>query len=118
MRIKDMTAEQAAERLVELLDKSRRTNLEATIDALGDIKEQIKELEAKETALKKELRGLGIGTYAGSKYVMTLSEQERDVLDMKAVREKLSDQFIRAHTSVTKYPMFRFSKRNADAEAA
>jgi hypothetical protein len=94
------------------------TNLEATIDALGDIKEQIKELEAKETALKKELKTLGIGTHVGTKYVMTLSEQSRDVLDMKAVKEKLSSQFITAHTSVTKYPMFRFSKRNTDAEAA
>jgi hypothetical protein len=91
------------------------TNLEATIDALGDIKEQIKELEAKETALKKELKALGVGTYVGVKYVLTLSEQEREVLDSKAVREHLSHQFITAHTSITKYPMFRFSKRNAEA---
>jgi len=95
-----------------------KTNLSATIDALGDIKAQIAELEKKETELKKELRTLGPGNHAGDRYTMTVSEQERDVLDMKAVREKLSDQFIRAHTSVTKYLMFRFRKREKTEEEA
>jgi hypothetical protein len=116
MNIKNMSTEQAAERLVTLLNE--RSNIAPLIDELGDVKAQIAKLEKRETELKKELKALGIGTHVGTRYVMTLSEQERDVLDMKAVKEKLSSQFIVAHTSVTKYPMFRFLKRNENSSEA
>jgi hypothetical protein len=88
-----------------------KTNLSATIDTLGELRALIAELEKRETELKKELKVLGPGTHVGERYVMTISEQSREVLDMKAVREKLSSQFIVAHTSITKYPVFRFTKR-------
>jgi hypothetical protein len=87
------------------------TNLSATIDALGELRALIAELEKRETELKKELKALGPGTHVGERFVMTIAEQSREVLDMKAVREKLSPQFVVAHTSITKYPVFRFTKR-------
>jgi hypothetical protein len=100
---------------------SNTSNVAPLIDALGDLKAQIAELEKREAELKKELKALGPGNHVGERYTMTISEQKRDVLDMKAVREKLSDQFIRAHTSVTEYLMFRFKRReldNVEGEAA
>jgi len=33
---------------------------------------------------------------------VVISESDRETLDMKAVREKLTRQFIKAHTRVTK----------------
>jgi hypothetical protein len=68
------------------------------VDEIGLIKaqlapqlERLKELEAK-------LKANGPGVYTGTHFDATVSESERDTLDMKAVRAKLSPQFITAHT--------------------
>ena len=45
-----------------------------------------------------------------------VSETDRETLDMKAVRAKLSPQFITAHTNVTKVRALRVSARNGDVE--
>lgn len=75
------------------------TNLATTIDALGDVKAQIAELEAKEKDLKAALGELPPAAYEGDRYRLVVSVAERSNLDLKAVREKLSPQFIRAHTT-------------------
>jgi hypothetical protein len=91
-----------------------KSNLSATIDALGDIKAQIADLTAKEKALKDALADLTPGAYEGELFRLSISQSDRDNLDMKAVREKLSDQFIRAHTTTTTVRSLRVSARNGD----
>jgi hypothetical protein len=92
------------------------SNLKPTIDAYAALSDQIKELEKKKEALKKELNFLDEGTHEGDTHILTITLSTRDTLDMKAVRDKLSAQFIRAHTTSTPVNTFRTRKREA-AEA-
>lgn len=78
-----------------------KTNLSTLIDQLGAIKAQIAGLEAQEKALKTALQDLEPGKHTGEKYELTISDSERNTLDMEAVRAKLSPQFIAAHTRTT-----------------
>jgi hypothetical protein len=77
------------------------TNLSATIDAYAAIKLEIDSLEKTRKAMKAALDELAPGTYEGERYALTVAATSTDRLDMDAVREKLSPQFIRAHTTTT-----------------
>lgn len=88
------------------------TNLSPTIDRLGVLKATIATLEVEEKALKAVLIENGVGAYEGDLFRVTVSETERANLDMKAVREKLSDQFIRCHTTFTQIISVRVVARN------
>jgi hypothetical protein len=85
--------------------------LTSIVDRLGVLKAQIADLTAEERSLKDALISRGEGTYEGDLYRAAVSSASRDVLDMEAVREKLSPQFIRAHTSVKRYAVVRVSAR-------
>lgn len=87
------------------------SNLKPTIDALGRLKAQLAELEAQEAVLKDALKELGPGAYEGDLFRITISDTDRDQLDMKAVREKLSPQFIRAHTTTKPVRTLRVTAR-------
>jgi hypothetical protein len=76
-------------------------NLTSTIDRLGNVKAQLAALKREEDELKAVLIENGVGAYEGDIWRATVSQTERETLDMDAVREKLSAQFIRAHTNVT-----------------
>jgi hypothetical protein len=91
-----------------------KTNLTSMIDSLGVLKAKIAELENEEKAIKKALGDLEPGAYEGELFRLSISESERETLDMKAVREKLSPQFIAAHTNVTKVRTLRVAARNGD----
>jgi len=93
-----------------------KSNLVATIDALGELKAQIAALQTKEKELKKALGDLKPGAYEGELFRLSISETDRENLDMDAVREKLSPQFIAAHTNVIKVRALRVSARNGDVE--
>jgi hypothetical protein len=75
-------------------------NLAPMIDTLGDVRARIAELEKKETELKNAMKELEPGAYEGERYRLTVTLADREKLDMEAVREKLSAQFLRAHTTV------------------
>ena len=77
------------------------SNLSPTIDRLGVVKAQLAVLKQEEDALKATLIEQGPGAYEGELYRVTVSQTERETLDMAAVREHLSRQFIQAHTNVT-----------------
>lgn len=94
------------------------TNLTKTIDTLGDIKARIAELQIKEKALKEALGDLEPGAYEGDLFRLSISETRRETLDMDAVREKLSPQFITAHTRSTDVRTLKLSARNGKALAA
>jgi uncharacterized Zn finger protein len=72
-----------------------------TVDKLAEIRAKIADLKKLETLLVNELKQSGTGTYDGTTHYAVVSEFSRETLDMDAVREKLSRQFIKAHTKVT-----------------
>jgi hypothetical protein len=76
-------------------------NLTSAIDRLGVVKAQLAALKREEDELKAVLVENGPGAYEGDLYRATVSQFDKETLDMDAVREKLSPQFIRAHTNVT-----------------
>jgi hypothetical protein len=95
-----------------------KTNLTTTIDALGEIKAQIAALEIREKALKANLADLEPGAYEGELFRVSISQTDRETLDMKAVRAKLSPQFIAAHTNVTPVRTVKVSARTGKDLAA
>lgn len=70
------------------------------VDRLGVIKSQIAELEIEEKKLADELKALGVGVYAGQFYDANVFSQLREVVDWKAIAEKVgySTQLKTAHT--------------------
>jgi hypothetical protein len=88
------------------------TNIATAIDQLGALKAQIAELERRENELKAILIEMGDGAYEGDVFRVTVSTADREYLDQKAVREKLSPQFIRAHTTVKSVTTVKVTTRN------
>lgn len=93
-------------------------NTASVIDELGFLKAQIAELELKEKALKAALADLAPGSYEGDLYRVSISISARETLDMAAVREHLSRQFIAAHTNVTEVRTLRVAGRSGKKLAA
>jgi hypothetical protein len=93
------------------------TNLSKIIDDLGALKARIADLETQEKALKQALADLTPGAYEGDLFRLSVSESERETLDMKAVREHLSRQFIAAHTNVTSVRTLRVAARSGKVAA-
>lgn len=77
--------------------------MKKVVDQIVALDKEIKVLSDKQKELKEILKKSGAGVYSGSNHVATVSQVERKTLDMAAVREKLSAQFIRAHTNVSSY---------------
>ena len=71
------------------------------IDDLGHLQAQIADLTKRADVIKAQLKSQGAGAYEGSLFRATVSISERETLDMAAVREKLTHQFIAAHTNVS-----------------
>jgi hypothetical protein len=69
------------------------------IDTLGDINAEIKRLKELKELLREEIEAMGQGTHEGEEYQAEVSSYDKGTLDMKAVRAKLSHQFIRANTN-------------------
>ena len=84
------------------------------IDALGDLKAEIANLEQIEAKLKKQIIDSGVRVFEGELFRVTVSVLERETLDMEAVRNKLSPQFIEAHTSVKEVTTLRVSARKGE----
>jgi hypothetical protein len=101
---------------VELTTPAQETdvnisNSKALIDQLGEIKARIADLELQEKELKKAIIEMGTGAHDGDAYRATVVVSDRETLDMEAVREKLSAQFIRVHTSVKQVTSVRVVAR-------
>jgi hypothetical protein len=82
------------------------------IDDFGLLSAQIAELEAKKKAIRDQLVALGEGAHEGTFYRVTISKSVRCTLDMEAVREKLSRQFIQANTRETDVITVKAGARN------
>ena len=70
-----------------------------TIDKLASVRAEIQKLKEEETRIVDLLKKRGTGTYKGQEHYAVVSEVTRKTLDMKAVRAKLSRQFIQANTN-------------------
>ena len=88
------------------------SNKATVIDRLGHLKAQLAELLSEEKTLKTSIIDMGVGAHEGELFRVTVSESERETLDMEAVRGKLTPQFIRAHTIVTDVVTVRVTSRN------
>jgi hypothetical protein len=86
------------------------------IDALGKLKAQIADLQKQEEILKRAIIESGVTAEEGELFRVTVTNAVRETLDMEAVREKLSPQFIRAHTKETHYTTVRVSARKSDSK--
>jgi hypothetical protein len=94
------------------------TNLQKLIDDYGILKARVAELAIAEKALKAALADLGPGAYEGERFRLSVSESTRETLDMDAVREHLSRQFVQAHTVVTPVRTLRVAARSGKDLAA
>jgi hypothetical protein len=92
-------------------------NLAKLIDDLGLLRAQKAEIELAEKALKQALADLAPGAYEGEVFRLSVVESERETLDMAAVREHLSRQFIAAHTNVTSVRTLKVAARSGKALA-
>jgi hypothetical protein len=88
------------------------------VDALGEIKAAIANLEAQAKVFHAQIVAMGVGAHEGDVFRATVSVADRDTLDMVAVREKLSPQFISAHTTTKAVTTVRVVARNGKAVAA
>ena len=83
------------------------------VDILGHLLAEIATLELQAKVIKDALKTNGAGAYEGDEFRATVSVSERGTLDMAAVREKLSPQFISAHTKTTEVVIVKVVARTA-----
>ena len=89
--------------------------LEQRIDIMGELKAQIAALESQYNKHKNTIvEELGAGAYEGEIFRVSVSVSTRETLDMEAVRNHLSPQFIRAHTKVSETTTVRVTARKGE----
>jgi hypothetical protein len=91
---------------------SNTLTLEQRIDRMGQLKAQMASLETEYDKLKATLvEEVGVGAFEGEMFRVSVSVSSRETLDMEAVRNHLSPQFIRAHTKVSETTTVRVTAR-------
>lgn len=89
-----------------------KLTLEERIDLMGDFKARMSNLEAEYDELKAlVLEDVGVGAHEGHLFRVSISVSTRETLDMEAVRNHLSPQFIRAHTKSNEVTVTRVTAR-------
>jgi len=83
------------------------------VDALGELKAQIANLEKLEKTLRDQIAAQGAGAYEGELFRASVSVAERETIDWRAIAEKLSPsrQLITAHTSAKEVVTVRVAAR-------
>lgn len=92
--------------------------IQRDVDRIVELSATIAELNAEKKLLTSKLKSIGEGKYYGSKHYLTVALSERATLDMKAVRAKLSRQFISAHSRRTEALSVTLRGYNDDAKEA
>ena len=69
-----------------------------TIDQLGIIDRQIKELEVTARKIKAELIARGIGRYEGEQYWAEVQHYDRTTINPKLVRDMLPEDIVKSVT--------------------
>ena len=76
-------------------------NILNKVNRVATLRAQIAEMAKEEKELISEMKDFGAGVYQGTEHQIVISESTRKTLDMKAVRLKLSRQFIQANEKKT-----------------
>ena len=76
-------------------------NILNKVNRVATLRAQIAEMAKEEKELIAEMKDFGAGVYQGTEHQIVISESTRKTLDMKAVRLKLSRQFIQANEKKT-----------------
>lgn len=84
-------------------------------DKAGLLRSQLAPLEEMLKQTLDKLKAHGVDVYAGKLFEVNVFDQERSTLDMEAVREKLSPQFIAAHTTTKTIRNAKVAARKAIA---
>mgnify|MGYP003134003888 CR=1 FL=1 len=90
-------------------------NILEKVNRVAALRAQIAEMAKEEKDLIAEMKVFGSGVYQGTEHYIVVSESNRKTLDMKAVRAKLSRQFIQANTKETSTlvaKIFGYSKKD------
>lgn len=82
-------------------NNTHNTFLPGLVDELGELQAEISKLSARADKIKAALKASDLETINGDLFRATISEVTRDTLDQKAVRAKLSRQFIVANTKTS-----------------
>ena len=92
-------------------------NTTQLVDFIGQVRDQIKALEAQEAKAREQLLELGVGDYEGQQYMAKVISSERSTVDWKAVAAKLkpSVQLVTAHTKTAVIQSVRVSVSKATA---
>jgi len=77
------------------------------VDKLAKIRSQMEDLKKEEKKIVDFFKSQGAGAYGGTDHYAVVSVSEKKTLDMKAVRKKLSRQFIQANTNVSEVTQLR-----------
>jgi hypothetical protein len=88
------------------------------VDEIGMLKAHIAPFLADLKTLEAALKAHGAGRYQGRNFEATVSVSERSTLDMAAVRDKLSPQFIAAHTKTSEVTTLKVTARVLSQVAA
>ena len=84
---------------------------EQAVDRLGNIQAQMADLKNEQAALKQLLQESGEKVVEGQLFRASIADKVRRSLEMKAIRKKLTPQFMRAHTIETHYTEVKVSAR-------
>ena len=79
-----------------------RKYLTSQVDELGNLIAEVAETNTKIKALKTAMIRTGKTEIDGELFRVTIASSIRNLLDMGAVRAKLTPQFIRSHTNTSK----------------
>ena len=85
-------------------------NINTKIDRLGHLNEAIATYKAEADELRKEFKKAGITQGHAAEFDLAVIEQTRTYLDQKAVKAKLSPQFLAAHTRKAVVQSFRVTR--------
>ncbi|MEM7740758.1 MAG: hypothetical protein AAF225_08150 [Pseudomonadota bacterium] len=80
---------------------------EMLADELGQLSAQIKDLQAREKAIKAELKARKIKAAHGRHFAVTVAESIRQSLDSKAVRETMGQDWFDDHSKLSEVVTIR-----------
>jgi hypothetical protein len=99
--------------------KNEKSNVSKLVDELGRALAEKADMDKRVAALKKDVLEISkksdVKELAGELFRAKIVESERGTLNMKKVREKLSAQFIRAHTAIKEVVAVKVTARKESA---
>lgn len=94
-------------------------NISEAVDRLGDVRAALGPLKEEDKMLAAYIKENAVHSHErGRRYACTIAHRIRKLLDMDAVREKLTPQFMRAHTREVEQVALSVTAIQPDREVA